>query len=72
MLLISNKILVKQLQDQILKDFKMADKSFVMSTNTNAYTKIFINLKVVINVMVKSTKGYLSKLIIKETLFDYY
>lgn len=51
----------------------MADKSFVSnSTNTNAYTKIFIIIKVVINVMVKSTTAYLSKLIIKETFFDYY
>lgn len=68
--MIRNKVLVKQLQNQILKDLKIADKSFVMSTN--AYTKIFINIKVVINVMVKSTTGYLSKLIIKETFVNYY
>lgn len=39
----------------------MADKYVVMSTSTNAYTKIFINIKVVFNVMVKSTMGSLSK-----------
>lgn len=64
-------MLVKQLQNNILKDLKMADKYFV-SNSTNAYTKIFINIKVFINVMVKSTTGSLSKLIIKETFIDYY
>lgn len=73
LIVISNKMLVKQLQNNILKDFKMADKYFVSnSTNTNAYPKIFINIKVVINVMVKSTTGSLSNMIIKETFLDYY